>query len=147
MLVDPSGNCPYCGIKSYNAASMPWSAYQQHLKYCFGRQSIYDEPISNVKRDLSNYKFSDGKGHIQGKSKLPFNGAPNSKDTLYDKHGQVVTERWYGPDGTPIKDRDWVDHGFPDKHPVPHDHDWGIRSDGKFGHLPAYPSPGLTIDD
>ena len=39
MLADLNGNCPYCGIKSYNAASMPWSAYQQHLKYCSGRQS------------------------------------------------------------------------------------------------------------
>ena len=147
MLIDPTGYCSRCGNSFYSPASMPWSTWEQHLKQYPVNHSIYDEPVSNAKRDLSGCTFSESTGYVRGKEKLPFKGKQNSKGTLYDENGQAVTERWYGPDGRPLKDRDWTDHGNPSKHPVPHDHDWGIREDGKFGHLPAYPSPGLTIDD
>ncbi len=150
MSTDPSGYCSRCGNLSYNAASMSLSAWEQHLRQYPVNNSIYDEPVSNSKRDFSNCKFAeDTKGYIQGgKEKFPTTGKPNTKSTLYGKNGQVIRERWYGSDGNPLKDRDWTDHGNAKQHPnVPHDHDWVVGPGGTLERLPDYPSPGLTIDD
>ena len=44
---------------------------------------------------------------------------PNTRINLYDEHGNLIQQRWYGPDGWVIHNRDY-NHGYP----RPHDHYW-----------------------
>lgn len=53
---------------------------------------------------------------------LKTTGAPNTRIDLYDKNGNLIQQRWYGPDGKAIWDRDWS-HGS-GEHEWPHDHYW-----------------------
>lgn len=46
-------------------------------------------------------------------------GEPNTRINLYDSQGVLIQQRWYGPDGWVIHNRDF-DHG----HIRPHDHYW-----------------------
>ena len=73
---------------------------------------------------------------------LPPTGPPNSKLSLYDSEGSLKQERWYGPDGIPIRDRDF-------KHPgnmeFPHDHEW-IDGERQTDHLPPSPDYKITWD-
>ncbi|MFM1652563.1 hypothetical protein ACI7RC_10745 [Brevibacillus sp. B_LB10_24] len=56
---------------------------------------------------------------------FPVIGKPNSTSDLVDKDDNIITRRYYGPDGKAIKDVDFTDHGNPKQHPkVPHEHDW-----------------------
>jgi len=53
-------------------------------------------------------------------------GTPNSSVDILNKNGEVVTRRWFGPDGTQIRDVDFSNHGNAKMHPEwPHEH--GIR--------------------
>ena len=48
-------------------------------------------------------------------------GNPNSLTRLFDALGNLIRERWFGPDGWAIWDRDHsAHHGAPN----PHDHPW-----------------------
>ena len=53
--------------------------------------------------------------------KLPDRGEPNSVGRQYDKDGNLVRERFYGPDGSPVKDKDYK---HPGPHEFPHEHNW-----------------------
>ena len=51
-------------------------------------------------------------------------GNPNTRKDLYNEDGKLIQQRWYGPDGNAIWDRDWAHGGG--EHEWPHDHscDW-----------------------
>jgi RHS repeat-associated protein len=53
---------------------------------------------------------------------LPPTGEPNTTGELLNPDGSVKQERVYGPDGRPIRDRDY-NHGG-EGHTFPHDHEW-----------------------
>lgn len=44
---------------------------------------------------------------------------PNTRTDLYNENGKLIQQRWYGPDGWVIHNRDY-NHGYP----RPHDHYW-----------------------
>ncbi len=50
---------------------------------------------------------------------LPRRGQPNTRADLYNESGELIQQRWYGPDGWAIHNRDY-NHGYP----RPHDHYW-----------------------
>ena len=80
-------------------------------------------------------KPSGGKLDMLGKfgSNIPDAryGKPNSRTDYYDEEtGELLQQRWYGPDGLAIWDRDWKHYDNPQKpHKFPHDHpfDWSIK--------------------
>lgn len=53
---------------------------------------------------------------------LPRIGTPNTRVDLYDENSNLLQQRWYGPDGRAIWDRDWSHGGG--EHEWPHDHYW-----------------------
>jgi len=70
-------------------------------------------------------KPSDGKTSITGKiGDLKAFGIPNTRIDMYDIFGKLIQQRWYGPDGRAIMNRDWK-HNDPYKiHKFLHDHPW-----------------------
>ena len=51
---------------------------------------------------------------------------PNTRIDLYNEQGELIQQRWYGPDGRAMWNRDWK---HPDTNPrkphkFPHDHPW-----------------------
>ena len=62
-------------------------------------------------------------------------GKPNSRADLSNKNGKLIQQRWYGPDGRAIWDRDWLHGGG--EHEWPHDHSWDW-TDPKHPDRPAY---------
>lgn len=44
--------------------------------------------------------------------------APNTRTDLYNENGELIQQRWYGPDGWVIHNRDY------NHDPRPHDHYW-----------------------
>ena len=44
---------------------------------------------------------------------------PNTRIDLYDENGNLIQQRWFGPDGWVVHNRDY-NHGTP----RPHDHYW-----------------------
>jgi len=69
---------------------------------------------------------------------LKAEGNPNSRVDLYNKNEELIQQRWYGPDGRAIWDRDWA-HGGGD-HTWPHDHSWEW-SNPEHPERPAYQGP------
>lgn len=67
---------------------------------------------------------------------LPPHGEPGSTQTLPNPDGTIKQKRWYGPDGEPVRDRDY---NHPGKMPFPHDHEWK-NGDRGTDHLPPDPS-------
>lgn len=55
---------------------------------------------------------------------LPILGPANTRIDLYDENGNLIQQRWYGPDGKVIWDRDWKHGDGKKKHEWPHDHEW-----------------------
>ena len=52
-------------------------------------------------------------------------GKPNSRTDYYDEDtGELLQQRWYGPDGLAIWDRDWKHRDPFHNHIFPHDHSW-----------------------
>ena len=52
-------------------------------------------------------------------------GKPNSRTDYYDEDtGELLQQRWYGPDGFAIWDRDWKHRDPFHNHIFPHDHSW-----------------------
>lgn len=67
-------------------------------------------------------KPSGGKSSRVGRlGSLPIKNTPNSRIDLYDFKGNLIQQRWYGPDGWVIHNRDY-NHG----NPRPHDHYWTL---------------------
>ena len=70
---------------------------------------------------MGKCKPSGGVEDVNDRS-LPKDGqTPNSKKRLFDDEG-LKQERWYGPDGRAIWDRDYRHKGKNEK--FPHDHEW-----------------------
>ena len=49
---------------------------------------------------------------------------PNTRIDLYDENGDLIQQRWYGPDGKAIWNRDWNHTNKGGEHKFPHDHPW-----------------------
>jgi len=50
-------------------------------------------------------------------------GTPNSSVDIINSNGEVVTRRWFGPNGNQVRDVDFGNHGNPKMHPEwPHEH-------------------------
>ncbi|MEC0192289.1 polymorphic toxin-type HINT domain-containing protein, partial [Paenibacillus apiarius] len=62
----------------------------------------------------------------------PTGGQPNSSVDIVDpKTGELLTRRWYGPDGRAIRDVDYTHHKNPKTHPeAPHEHRWTYDEKG-----------------
>lgn len=72
-------------------------------------------------------KPSGGKYDVYGpyRHSLPGKFLPNTRIDYYDeKTGKLLQQRWYGPDGLTIWDRDWDHNDFYNEHDFPHDHSW-----------------------
>ena len=76
-------------------------------------------------------KPSGGKFTQIGKiGDLKKDGVPNTRIDLFNKDGELIQQRWYGPDGRAVLNRDWKHSNDPKKpHKFPHDHpwDWGQK--------------------
>lgn len=62
------------------------------------------------------------KSKVGGVGDLKIYGVPNTRIDLYDENDELIQQRWYGPDGRVIWDRDWKHGGG--EHEWPHDHYW-----------------------
>jgi len=52
-------------------------------------------------------------------------GKPNSRTDYYDSvTEELLQQRWYGPDGKAILNRDWKHNDSNKTHKFPHDHPW-----------------------
>lgn len=51
-------------------------------------------------------------------------GDANTRIDRYNEKGELVQQRWYGPDGQAIWDRDWSHNNSNHSHTFPHDHSW-----------------------
>ena len=70
-------------------------------------------------------KPSGGKFTQTGKvGELKSTGSPNTRIDLYDENGNLIQQRWYGPDGRAILNRDWKHPSKGGEHKFPHDHPW-----------------------
>lgn len=73
-------------------------------------------------------KPSGGKIDVYGKFGRNISdrfGTPNSRTDFYDEQTrQLLQQRWYGPDGLAIWDRDWEHNNPKNNHKFPHDHPW-----------------------
>ena len=50
---------------------------------------------------------------------------PNSRIDFYDeKSGDLIQQRWFGPDGIAVWDRDYIHGNGDNSHFFPHDHAW-----------------------
>lgn len=72
-------------------------------------------------------KLSGGIKSKTGKiGDLKATGDPNSRIDLKNEQGELIQQRWYGPDGRAIWNRDWKhkDNNPQKPHKFPHDHPW-----------------------
>ena len=72
-------------------------------------------------------KLSGGIKSKTGKiGDLKATGDPNSRIDLKNEQGELIQQRWYGPDGRTIWNRDWKhkDNNPQKPHKFPHDHPW-----------------------
>lgn len=70
-------------------------------------------------------KPSGGKISQVGKiGDLKATNTPNTRIDLYDTNGNLIQQRWYGPDGRAIWNRDWKHSDPTHNHKFPHDHPW-----------------------
>ncbi|MDO4563620.1 MAG: peptidoglycan-binding domain-containing protein [Clostridia bacterium] len=86
-------------------------------------------------------------GFVFNDVKIP-TGPANSSEPLYNRKGDKIGERFYGPDGKATKDRDDTDHGNSKNHPdVPHEHEWGPEGRGEAVPVPkpTENSPGAGL--
>ena len=52
-------------------------------------------------------------------------GQPNSRIDMYDEAtGELLQQRWFGPDGWALRDRDWNHNDSNNTHEFPHDQRW-----------------------
>lgn len=72
-------------------------------------------------------KPSGGKVDVYGPKKhsLKKDGIANTRLDYYDEDtGDLLQQRWYGPDGLAVWDRDWDHDNHKNDHIFPHDHSW-----------------------
>lgn len=72
-------------------------------------------------------KPSGGIKSVVGKiGDLPRMGTSNTRTDLYNEQGELIQQRWYGPDGRAMWNRDWKhkDSNSQKPHKFPHDHPW-----------------------
>lgn len=70
-------------------------------------------------------KPSGGKIDIIGRiGDLKAIGTPNTREDLYNEDGELLQQRWFGPDGKAILNRDWKHKNKGGEHKFPHDHKW-----------------------
>jgi RHS repeat-associated protein len=126
----------------YEGTAYVWSFWQNDVFYLDDEGFYSHWGFSEIDRGISQYKLN-WNGEVEAEAeasmviaantyKIP-EGPPNSSEPIYDKKGNKVGERFYGPDGKATHDRDDTDHGNPVNHPnVPHEHIWGPerREDG-----------------
>lgn len=55
---------------------------------------------------------------------LKKDGLPNTRIDLFNENGELILQRWYGPDGRAILNRDWKHPNKGGEHKFPHDHPW-----------------------
>jgi hypothetical protein len=67
-------------------------------------------------------KPSGGIVNVAGRlGSLSTQGKYNSRYDLYNHRGELIQQRWYGPDGWVLHNRDYKHGG---KWSFPHDHTW-----------------------
>lgn len=69
-------------------------------------------------------------------------GPPNTRTDMYDidNPDELLQQRWYGPDGRNLWDRDWKHNDPHHNHTFPHDHNWDwTKPPGK--QRPSYKGP------
>ena len=85
---------------------------------------------------MGMYKPSGGINKSIGRlGSLNRRATPNTRADLYNENGELIQQRWYGPDGRAIWNRDWKHpESNPSKpHKFPHDHPWDWNQ--KFSRL------------
>jgi len=88
----------------------------------FGKKSLSGRWVSNVSKIATkNAKSIQLKNHIHPHN-LPMTGIPNSSAEQHDDSGKLIRIRYYDINGNAYKDIDYIDHGRPDTHKVPHTH-------------------------
>ena len=79
--------------------------------------------------------------------RLPDRALPNSifkqRESL---GGRLARKRYYGPDGKPVKDRDYTNHGNPNV-TNPHDNPFDETENGGWGHTGEYVPVDPATDD
>lgn len=145
MYIDPSGHVEV-GLRVYaetHGASVEWDAETGYATVRFKDKTFSVKSSSANNRNSRIYiddsylndQFGwDSPLNIAVAQSLPPVGAPNSVGKLHNPDGSLKQERWYGPDGSPIRDRDY---NHPGNHQFPHDHTW---KDGKR-------QPGVPVND
>jgi RHS repeat-associated protein len=83
-----------------------------------------------------------------GGVRIPDTDAPHTQlGTRGDGEDKYPQAREFDENGNPVKDIDFTDHGYPEKHPAPHQHPWVPNSTGgtpKRGNpekVPGWPYP------
>lgn len=70
---------------------------------------------------------------------------PNIRVDYYDeKTGKLLQQRWYGPDGFAVWDRDWIHKNDHKNHIFPHDHFWNLNNPKKTRHKYTGPNNETT---
>jgi hypothetical protein len=98
----------------------------------YGQLSFVNFELINKLNEIKNYQL---KNKIYP-HKLPMTGQlPNSTQIQKDEKGKLIRIRYYDENGNAYKDVDYIDHGTPDVHKVPHTHiiDIGYIIDRKRG--------------
>ena len=114
---------------AYNGAKSAVSKTIDTVKGIFGggTKGKTDVPKQVVTSNKgNNYNVTQSSNHnIVTKNPGP-TGQPNSSIDIVDpKTGELLTRRWYGPDGRATRDIDYTHHKNPKTHPeAPHEHSW-----------------------
>lgn len=68
-------------------------------------------------------KPSGGKMSQTGRiESLKKEGIPNTRIDLFNENGELIQQRWYGPDGRAVLNRDWKHSKKGGEHKFPHNH-------------------------
>ena len=79
---------------------------------------------NKVKTNLGNeINITPSPNHSTTTKNPGLKGTPNSSVDILDANGGIKTRRWFGPDGSQIRDVDFTNHGNSKVHPEwPHEH-------------------------
>lgn len=121
-----TASLPYAGKSAVNALrGLNW-LYNKSRSLYNGKKS--SEPKSKEIPGLFE-SFPDRILPFKGRNKLTdpeAAGRPNTQlGTRTNQKGQKYRQaREFDANGKPVRDIDFMDHNFPEKHPNPHQHDW-----------------------
>ena len=105
-----------------------------------GNRPVASTSLRNETAEERHISCSHMKESIAFSQSLPVEGEPNSSQELENPDGTPKQKRWYGPDGKPLRDRDFNHTGDME---FPHDHEW---KDGIRGKEHLKPSPEFQIN-